>query len=472
MMAYASWSYGSQLVTIIVQFAYAAVTSRIVDQFGFGEYALALAVGGLVGLLVNGGVGQAASRAQSIFPGALSALALYSLMLGVVGSVALFATADLWANLWGVPSAGDAVRFLSMSVLIAPLSGLANGLLRRQSRFRATAIIAIVANVLGMVAGLLAVLNAPTAQSLLVSPIVAMLVQGSLGALLNWRLLFAVPSFAAAFAEYGFGWKATGANVLAYLNKNIGLLAISRGVGVDTLGQWNRADVLTTVPMLQLQGALHQVLYPELRHDTEDPRRAQVAWTDMLILVAWIAFPIAAILASVAPLAIPILFGEGWGQASLIAVPLAIGAGLHMLWVTLTIAFESTAKFAWVTLGHFIGLAISVTGAVATIATERVEPVLWALLIAPILQHAVQVGLAHKGGYLLVGRLTKGYFQSGLFGILTFACASAPALLTPSPPLISLIYSALMLAALALLVLALRKGLPPVKIVRRYLDRD
>lgn len=466
---FASWNFGAQALTVVLQFGYAAVTSRIVSDIQFGQYAVALAVAGLVTLLSNGGLGQAAGRMTRLDPARLSALTYYGAGLGVLGAIALVVSADWWAALWGVPEAAAAIRMLWLSVLLAPIAGLATGLLRRQGRFKALAHITLASNALGMAVGVVAVALRPSALSLLVSAIVAIVLQSLASLALNSAALLGRPRFRTARPDLAFSWKVMTTSTVMYLNGNLGKWAVGFGIGPASLGQWNRADVVSTIPLQQAHTAIRQAIYPEFRHDSGGPARAARVWTDMLALMAWLALPAVACIAAVSPSFVPIIFGEGWRLAAAIAPLLAIAAGLQVIAGTLSSAIEAISGFRLLAGGLAVSLSIFAAGAVVSVMTARFDGVLIALVVAPLAEHLFHLQWCFRNGYLDARRLWAGYGSALLFATAIYLpmWICTVVIEDPSLALVAALGALLLLAVVAFLC---RTSLPGWTIARRYLD--
>lgn len=472
LVSFASWNYGAQLTTAFLQIAYAAVTSRLVDDVGFGTYVVALSVTALISLLANGGLGQTVGRMLNLDAGRISALAIYAAGLGVAGALILLATADLWAQLWAEPAAALPIRVLAVAALMSPLSGLLSGLLRRQQRFRTLAISVVVANSVGMLIGVLAVIAAPGPLTLVISPTAAIVMLTILTLGLNRAAVIARPTFRTVGQELRFSWAVTGLSVISYLNVNIGRWALSRGVGVDTLGQWNRADVLTTVPLEQAHRALQQAIYPEFRHDIGGNERVRKVWTDLLILVAWAAFPLAAVVGVVAPAVIPIVFGPGWELATSLAFPLALILAIQMVSTTLGSALEAVGRFRWILTTHLITFGIQAVGAVYAIMLADWLPVLLALAGSNIVNHTLQVTLCATRKIIDSSRLLAGYFTAAVAAAALGGCTWG--IISAFGGAVDLwvgVASGIALLVGGLLSWRYRHGLPPLRILGLYRSR-
>ena len=464
-----AWTYGAQVSTIVIQFAYAAITSRVVGASGFGTYGVALSVAALISILANGGLGQAVGRMQILESGRLRALGLYAGILGVSGAAILFASADLWAALWSAPEASEPTRWLCLSALLAPWMGLVSGLLRRQNRFRLLAIIVLLSNVGGMALGTVAVMRWANSSSLLVSPILAILLVAAAGFVSNRSLLFGRAKLANASGDIAFSWKLTLASLLSYLNGNVGKLAVSRALGLSALGQWNRADVVTSVPFLQVQGAMINAIYPEFRHDIRGPGRAATAWPDLLTLVAWLSLPIAATGSILVPYLVPIFFGPGWELAAQLSAMLSLIAGVQVVTTVLASAIEALGKFAWIWSTQLILLAVYGLAAYGTLVSHQWYPVLIGLLLGLIVQHSWQVFLCVRAGYLELPRLLSGYAGVVAASIIVAGLAwGAVEVIRWLDSPWDIVAAALALVCLACGIWTHKGKLPPVKIAQKY----
>ncbi len=227
---------------------------------------------------------------------------------------------------WDAPSALGPIQWFSLSAAFAPLLGFATGYVRRIGRFRQLATFTLVANVSGMVVGVIAVLTFGGPESLLVFPLIAQIATLGAALFLSERRHLGLGRIGAAKSDVAFSWRVTVASLLSYGIGNIVKIATSRVLGPDAIGQWNRADVLSAVPFQQVQASLIPVIYPEFRHDLDGSHRTRVVWTDMLTLVAWLVLPTAGVAAVIIPAALPLLFGSGWG----LAISLSRGSALPL----------------------------------------------------------------------------------------------------------------------------------------------
>jgi O-antigen/teichoic acid export membrane protein len=257
--------------------------------------------------------------------------------------------------------------------------------------------------------------------------------------------------------------------MLSYLSGNVGRWSVSRWVGVDILGQWNRADVLTAVPIEQITTALGNAVYPEFRHDIGVQARTRQAWTDYLVLVSWACFPFAAILAGLSPIAIAILFGPRWGLAAAIAPLVAIEYMAVSVDTALAKALESVGRFRLLVPTALAFLAVIALGAVGTIITRSWTIALVALIVASLLRHLLQVVFTVRFGALDGWSLAKGYCCSlAASAVLGGAAALVSAGMLGRLSPVAAISGAVILIVAAAAGIVMRRHLPPMRILARY----
>lgn len=411
----AAWNYGAQIATVVAQLGYAAVSSRLLPASSFGEYGVALTVAALVGMLAVAGVPQAVARLTELDRGRVTGLLWYALLIGVAGAVLLFLTADFWAGLWGVPGSAPVLRLLAVGSLFSPVFAFGSGLLVRLGRFRTLALTTFGANLIGMAVGIMFIAVFRTAPMLVVSVIVSQAVAAAVILLRTRRLYGRGVPWSVITGTAAFGGRSTVSSLLAYAAGNAGKFTMSNAFGAVLLGHWNRADVITTTPMYQIQNALAGALYPEFRHDDERADRARRVWADLLGLMAWICLPIAAVLAALAGPLVPIVFGRGWSVLGEFVPALAVIGAVQAVAFVLVGALEVQARFRWIWAGHVVALAVNAAGALVALAVGNVQPALIGVIVGLSGMHAVHVVLCHRAGLIRAGALLRHYLQAAAF---------------------------------------------------------
>ena len=462
------WTYGAVITTSILQLGYAAFTSRAADQVAFGHYSIALTSAALVMLLANAGLGTAVTRRQDITGQYLRSLMLYCVTIGLVAAAVTWLTAPLWALVWGDEGIIPPLRLLSIAAFEAPALGLLTALGRRESKFARTASIVFASAALGFAVGAVAVMLRPSAASLVVSALVS---QTFTVFTLAWtersRLVQRGWHWREARDDIGYSASITGSRILAYFSGNAGKYGVNWALGASVLGQWNRAEVVSSIPLQQLQNAMTQAVSPEFRHDRRDYSRAQRVWPELLGMVAWSTWPLAALGAGVAGVLVPVILGPGWGQAATLVPALLLLGALQMVVMLLNSAVEVVGMMRAVWLGQVGGLMVQVAGGVAAFATESIWPAIGGAAAALALMHAVHLVAASMRGLVSLRVVAFAYIGPALVAVMLGLDAWALVREARAGSLLVLMPISTFVGGLAV-AWVFRRRLPFVVIARRY----
>lgn len=466
----ALWNYLAQIFTVLVQLLYAATNSRVLGDHAFGVYGAAFTSMLFVNLLATAGLTQTVGRMTELHGSRLSGLLIYAVIVGLLAAGALFLTAGFWSAVWGTPQAADTTRVLSATSFLTPIVALASGLSYRLGRFRSLAVVTFVANVSGMILGAAAVFVFRTPESLAVSTISAQ--AGIAGAvlLLMRRQFHGRPSLRQTLADIGYSARIATSGVLSYSAGNVGRITFSRIFGAGPLGQWNRADALTTAPFWQLQSAMIQAVYPEFRHDLEPTERTRRVWADLVVMMAWICLPLAAVEAVLAPVVVGLVLGPHWGLAAQFLPALALIGGVLVPVTLLVSALEALGRFAWLWIGFGLNLACNLIGSTLGAALHSAEPLFIGIGLGVLVMHVYQIERCTRNDLLDLRRLLIGYAQV-VTGSVLVACIAGLMyfgfeLWNTAPWLLPL--ATITTTVSAVLLWRNRRDLWPVRLASRY----
>jgi O-antigen/teichoic acid export membrane protein len=271
-------------------------------------------------------------------------------------------------------------------------------------------------------------------------------------------------------ADVSYSTKTLVSALLTYCAGTVGKVSVSQTLGPVPLGNWNRADAITTNPFFLLGSAITQAVYPEFRHDIEDRSRTKRVWSDLLGVLGWVCVPLGVFVAVVAPLAAAILLGDGWALAGQYASILAIIGGLQPVVFMLISGFEALGKFSWNWSGYVISLVVNVAAAVVAILLHSIWPVFIGTLVAFAIMHPLHLLLARREGLIDLGRVGRHYAEITAFsvgmGVVLWTLLHVPEVVGVS---VWLLVAVLVLAAAAVVVLVRnRDRFPPIVLARRY----
>lgn len=405
-----AWMFGAQIAAMVLQIGYAAVTARLVGPQAFGLYAAALAASGFISVVANAGLGQSVMRTRDLPEGDVRKINSLALGIGAIGALVLYAGATLWSRVWiGDSGAVTATEWLALSALVTPLLGVLMAVARRRNLFRVLALTQLGCNFIGMLIGVLFVIQYRTASALVANLVITQYLMVFLLAAVIGKASLPASINASVFHHLGFSGKVTVSNILSYFQANSLKWSVSSSLGASTLGMWNRAEVVSTVPFQALQNSLVQAIYPEFRHHPAGSTQARELWSDLLVFLGWITFPVSVAAAFLVPFVVPVVLGDGWEQVSDIIPFFCIAAGLQSVNTLLASALESAAKFRIIYSTQLISVGAQIA-IVVLVVSEKAET--WALagLIAiPALRHGAQLIWGHRRKLVDARAVAMGY---------------------------------------------------------------
>ena len=406
----AFWTYGTSLVVLVAQLLYTGVTSRLVDPAGFGAYATAQALAGLISYFTLASLGSAVTRAPHLSREQAWTAVLMALGGGAAGAAVLWLFAPVWASLWASPGSVDVIRALGLLTAASPLVAVLVGLLRREMRLRYAALMESSGAVFGMLVGLLLVSQMHDAEALALGLGAGALATATLAAASGLGL--GPPRVSRNGARYllSFSSQVSVQNLLYFTVNTAPTWLVSRVVGPATLGQYSRANLIVGLPFAQLSAGSMKSLYPGYARVQDDPARMRAAVTDALTAVSGISFVLFGGLVGTAPVTVPLLLGPQWAQATSLVPEFGLSAALTMVFVVLSNAFEAKAmlRSSW----RVQGVLILCTAA-ALVATLQCSDVLPAAALSLGIgyggAHVYQLVLATRAGLVEGPRILQAY---------------------------------------------------------------
>jgi PST family polysaccharide transporter len=312
----AAVSLGGQGVRFAITMASQIVMARLLLPAEFGLLAMVAPVINLVQQFNDLGLSAATVQRPKIGRDDVSAL----FWINVAVSLAMFAVVALASPLVGWFY--DEPRTVGITIVSGALlvmggaSSQQMALLNRAMRFTQLAIIDVSAIACSLAAGVAAALLGAGYWSLVVMQFAYMAPVG----VLSWAFTGWVPSRPRRHEGIGaavkFGGHLTGFNLVNFFARNLDNVLIGRTYGSATLGLYDRAYKLMTLPLGQIATPVSRIAWPLLSRLVDTPDKYRQAYLRMLQ-----AIHIATIPGMVCAIAIPAqivatLFGAKWADVA------------------------------------------------------------------------------------------------------------------------------------------------------------
>jgi O-antigen/teichoic acid export membrane protein len=244
----------------------------------------------------------------------------------VAGLTQLFAPAI--AAFFHTPELEGVLRVLSITVLLKGMLVVPQALALRGMRFRALAIVEVMAALLGGLAGIAAAASGAEYWSFVVQALVldGVVLCGLLTIVGPPRLRGSMRSFRSmrSFSAYAMGFQ-----FLSYSMRNGDNVLVGKFLGTVALAHYSLAYRVLMLPIQSLAQVVSRVALPTFSRLQDDLPRLRHHYLAASRSVALAAFPLMTVVIVVAPLAVPFFMGADWEPAVVPMQILAI-AGMRM----------------------------------------------------------------------------------------------------------------------------------------------
>ncbi|KAB7751691.1 lipopolysaccharide biosynthesis protein [Mycolicibacterium mucogenicum] len=320
-----------QLVKALVQLVGLIAFSHLLSPRDIGIFTMLVVVLSLGELLRDFGLSQASIQTAVLTQRQASNLFWSNVLIGVVMACTLYTAAPALADLYGEPALRTVAPWVALAFIINALQAQFQVRLTRDLRFVALTATDASAQVMGLVAGLIAAVEGLGYWSLVIQMLVIY------ASVLAQRAVIAdwwpgrPRRTDGMVALYRFGLHSGLAQLTNYVAFNADSYVVGTRWGASALGIYNRAFQMFTVPASQLLAPLTNVVLPYLskRHHDSDSFYPFLLKVQVFISVVLTGlFSIAASLA--APIVITAL-GQQWRESAPLLSILSIGGAIQVL---------------------------------------------------------------------------------------------------------------------------------------------
>lgn len=302
----------AQAVKLILQLGSIAILARLLEPSDFGLIAMVTVFTGLALQFMEGGLSMATIQRDQITHGQVSNLFWINAGLGAGMFILGVLAAPLVANLYEEPRLTLIMAAMSLTFLIGGLSVQHDAILRRQMRFRAISIIDITSIALGIVAGIVAAFIGFGYWALVISTVTTFLSK----TILRWLSTAWLPSLmrrgTGVRPLLNFGVNLLGANFVGYFANNITPFAVAYIGGAQSMGLYNRANTLTSIPSKQLLPPLMNVMQPTLARVAQNPERLRTTIISLMGKIVFFTMFLTITMAALADWIVELFLGAGW----------------------------------------------------------------------------------------------------------------------------------------------------------------
>jgi O-antigen/teichoic acid export membrane protein len=322
------------LVTLVshgVKFAISivatAILARLLSPQDYGLIGMVGVASNFIAMFKDLGLSLATVQRSEISAEQISTLFWINLLLSLATMGVLVALAPGVAWFYGEPRLTSITIVSAFGFIIGGLAVQHEALLKRQMRFFALSVIALVSMTMGYVAGITFAWYGFRFWSLVFSQLALL----TTNVILVWIVCWWVPGLprrnTGVRSMLRFGGHITGYATINYFSKNADNLLIGRSWGAQPLGLYNKASQLVGLPTDQFNEPLMSVTIPALSRLVDSPERYRNAYRRMMEKVLILIMPGVGLLMVSADWVVSIVLGPQWKDATPILVFMSV-AGL------------------------------------------------------------------------------------------------------------------------------------------------
>ena len=317
------WTTAGTVVNVVAQFACVAAMGRLLDPGAFGVVAMTTIAIRFLSYFAQFGLGPALIQKLQVDKTDLSG----ALGIGIVLSgglyLVLFLAAPGVALLIREPSAVWVIRAIGLTLVTTTLSPIPQALLRRRLRFKALAAIETFSFVIGYACvgiamawlgfGVWSIVAGTLCQSVLVLVAAWTLEPIALAPRLRGLALGHFWRFGSRYSAIGF---------LEFLTANVDPICIGT-LGSTPLGLYNRAQMLTAMPVEMAVTSVTKVMHPALAGVQGERQKLANAYLVMLFFVLACVGAICGGMAVAAPDVVAVVLGPKWSALGPVVAAIA-----------------------------------------------------------------------------------------------------------------------------------------------------
>ncbi|MEM9109240.1 MAG: lipopolysaccharide biosynthesis protein [Planctomycetota bacterium] len=308
----------SKMVLFVVSIGSAMVVARLLTPSEFGLFAMSAVLFGLLMKLRNLGWIEAVVQAQDLDEPTLSALFWRNAKFNILILLLSLIAAPFMAWLFGEPDLVLVVVAVACISFGRGLSGIHEGVLRRQVRYSDLVRIDVIAVVLSTAVVIIAAYSGLSYWALVLQEAVREL----LAALLmvwftRWlpRLKKRTPEIQQRLkAMTGYSLNISGAMVINYVGLMFGFVLVGKFFGTAPLGIYEKAFKWSRMPFQQFYIPISKVAMSKFSRLQDSPKAYSTSVFRTVLALYSVITPLFTVLFTEAHHVIMILFGPQWGE--------------------------------------------------------------------------------------------------------------------------------------------------------------
>lgn len=300
---------------IVISLVITSILSRLLTPEDFGIVAVASVIIVFFNILGDIGIGPAIIQHKGLTDEDINHIYSFTIYLGAALSAVFAALAHPIAEIYEDPTLTGVCRWLSLSIFFTCFGSVPMNLRYKNKEFKNIAGVTLAVQVLTGAVSIFFAYMGGGVYALVLSSVLStglLAVVYNLMAGLKFRPLIKMEPLRkiASFSSYQFL-----SNLVAYLSGNLDKLLVGKLINLTQLGFYEKSYKLMMMPLQNISFVINPVMLPIFSELQTDVRELGQKYFVLLKLLAFIAFPLGAILYFCGPELILIIFGPQWEES-------------------------------------------------------------------------------------------------------------------------------------------------------------
>ena len=402
------WTAAAMIVVSVLQFAQLAVLARLLPRTDFGLMAMITVVLAFGAAYADMGLSNAIIHRQDPTKDQLSSLYWLNVLAGVCVFAAVLALTPVIAAFYREPRLVHLLPLAGLIFVITPFAQQFQALLQKSLRFRFLATVDMCAAAVGAATAVVCAVGGLGVLSLIAGQLAMTAVRAAALCVVGWR--FDRPRLHFRWRDtrgyVSFGMYQMGEKSVNQLSANLDYLVIGRILGPAALGPYALAYQLVVMPMVRINPVLTRVAFPVFALRQNDRGALRRGYAQISRLLVFGVYPLLVGLAVLAPVVVPVVFGNKWEEA----VPLV--QLLAIMSMVKTLSNPSGSVFLAIgraNVGFWLNLGVALIALVGFVIAAKyggVTAVAWTWIAIAAVVYSIILLLLHR----LIGLGLREYF--------------------------------------------------------------
>ena len=426
--------FGSMLLTMAVRF----VILRLLTREILGFMSIPSAVVTVLLVIVDGGFSQSLVRHRNPGPYDYKSVFVFNLLVAALLYLLLVVTMPFVARWYDMP---EIARITPVFFLLLPLNALCtvqNAIFTRQFRFELLSKVTFFSSLVGGLAAIALALAGWGIWSLVAERVLAAAVRAALlWWLSEWR-----PRGACGIAPIRemapFGYSLMATDLISNFYGKIPQFFLGKLYSPATLGSFDQAVKLKDMPATTGMQAIQNVTFPALAKIRDDAPKFAESYRQVVMVVAYVMFPLMLGMSAVAHDMFAVLLGEEWMPT----VPYFEVVCLSGIFYTVGLVASNVLKAQCrgpLIVRLEIVKKILMTVVFAVTIPHSVMAVVWGLVVIAACEMVVNFGAARRFTTLSIRRILVTLLPVALVSAAMYAAVRATALWLPGNDILRLL---------------------------------